>query len=51
MEEILGVVPAKFRPSIPHLVYQYNVYINYDSVALGELNPEIDSEWEVILYA
>jgi hypothetical protein len=30
-----------FRPSIPHLVYQYSLYANYDSEGLGNKNPEI----------
>lgn len=36
--------PVKFRPSIPNLVYQYNLYTNYPSRALDKLNPEIDDE-------
>lgn len=44
MEELLGLHAAKFRPKIPNLVYQYSVYINYESARLGTLNPEVDDE-------
>ena len=30
MMELLGVSPITFRPSIPQLVYQYNIYTNID---------------------
>ena len=39
--ELLGCKRRKFRPSIPHLVYQYSLYSNYESEALSKLNPEI----------
>jgi len=38
------VSPPAFRPSIPNLVYQYDLYTNYPSEALDKLNPEIDAE-------
>lgn len=38
---MLGVAPCVFQPSIPHLVYQYNLYTNYDSERFSERNPEI----------
>lgn len=44
MSEILGLAPTLFRPSIPNLVYQYNIYVNYNSVTLDRFNPEIDDE-------
>lgn len=44
MEEILGVKPVAFKPSIPNLVYQYNFYCNYTPTALGEKNPEIPDD-------
>eukprot|EP00933_Yihiella_yeosuensis_P028580 TRINITY_DN22426_c1_g1_i1.p1 TRINITY_DN22426_c1_g1~~TRINITY_DN22426_c1_g1_i1.p1 ORF type:complete len:382 (-),score=90.96 TRINITY_DN22426_c1_g1_i1:67-1212(-) len=48
MQEILGLQPALFRPSIPNLVYQYSIYVNYTSKRLDELNPEIDDEdWQI----
>jgi len=46
MEDLLGIRPVLFRPSIPNLVYQYSVYTNYTSDRLGKLNPEIDdADW------
>jgi len=42
MLEILQVEPCAFRPSIPNLVYQYDLYTNYSSPALSVPNPEID---------
>lgn len=41
LEELLGVRPTAFKPSIPHLVYQYNLYTNYDSARFAVPNPEI----------
>lgn len=41
LEELLQVRPCLFKPSIPHLVYQYMFYTNYDSRGLSVLNPEI----------
>lgn len=41
LKQLLGVVPQKFKPSIPHLVYQYCIYINYSSELLSQPNPEI----------
>lgn len=41
MKELLDVHPCKFQPSIPHLVYQYNFYVNYESEELNKMNPEI----------
>ena len=29
MKELLDVEPIAFRPSIPNLVYQYSMYMNY----------------------
>eukprot|EP00435_Cladocopium_sp_Y103_P070485 s7_g35.t1 len=47
MLELMGLHPAKFRPGIPNLVYQYSIYVNYSSDRLKELNPEIDQEdWQ-----
>ncbi|KAL0479924.1 N(6)-adenine-specific DNA methyltransferase [Acrasis kona] len=42
MEEFLNVHPVKFKPSIPNLVYQYNLYCNYQSEVLSQINPEVD---------
>jgi len=44
MLELLNVSAVCFRPSIPHLVYQYCTYTNYKSEALDALNLEIDDE-------
>ncbi|CAM9352794.1 unnamed protein product [Ectocarpus sp. 6 AP-2014] len=44
MEELLGASPCEFKPSIPNLVYQYSLYVNYDSKRLASCNPEIPSE-------
>ena len=41
MAELLDVRPTAFLPSIPHLVYQYNVYANYESERLACPNDEI----------
>ena len=41
MNELLGVRPNVFKPSIPHLVYQYNLYTNYDSQRFCVPNSEI----------
>jgi hypothetical protein len=30
-----------FQPSIPHLVYQYDLYCTWDSAVFGKKNPEI----------
>lgn len=43
MEKLLGCHRARFRPSIPNLIYQYSLFINYDSPTFDELNPEIDA--------
>lgn len=44
MQELLGAGPCAFKPSIPNLVYQYSLYVNYDSKRLGAANPELLSE-------
>lgn len=33
-----------FKPSIPHLVYQYDFYANYETTALAAKNPEIPDD-------
>jgi hypothetical protein len=30
-----------FQPSIPNLVYQYNLFTNYDATTFAKANPEI----------
>ncbi len=34
LSELLGVKARLFKPSIPHLVYQYCLYSNYDDPEL-----------------
>eukprot|EP00695_Tsukubamonas_globosa_P001118 TRINITY_DN2066_c0_g1_i1.p2 TRINITY_DN2066_c0_g1~~TRINITY_DN2066_c0_g1_i1.p2 ORF type:complete len:107 (+),score=3.68 TRINITY_DN2066_c0_g1_i1:116-436(+) len=41
LNELLGLRPVVFQPSIPHLVYQYAFFTNYESTFLNERNPEI----------
>ena len=41
MGELFGCKPQAFMPSIPHLVYQYNLYTNYQSDVFDKKNPEI----------
>jgi len=40
MSELFQAKPNVFKPNIPNLVYQYNVYTNFDSKALLKVNPE-----------
>ncbi len=40
----LGLRVAPFRPSIPHLVYQYEVFVSFDPVHLSVPNPEIPAD-------
>ncbi|KAJ1424148.1 putative N6-adenine methyltransferase-domain-containing protein [Ochromonadaceae sp. CCMP2298] len=37
----MGVTPTAFQPSIPNLVYQYNLFTNYESTVFCKRNPEI----------
>lgn len=41
LEKILGLKIQKYKPSIPHLVYQYNFYANYEDPEFDKKNPEI----------
>lgn len=41
LRELLGIVPTAFMPSIPNLVYQYNLFTNYPSEIFAIKNPEI----------
>ena len=41
LKTLLDATPTAFLPSIPHLVYQYNLYTNYDSAVFNKPNPEI----------
>ena len=40
LKELFGASSTKFQPSIPNLVYQYNLYTNYESPVFSKLNPE-----------
>jgi hypothetical protein len=42
MKELLDCNMQIFKPSIPHLVYQYALYTNYVSSNLSKPNPLID---------
>ena len=44
MAELLGAKPLAFKPSIPNLVYQYNLFASYDAPCLAERNPEIPED-------
>ncbi|KAL7482434.1 hypothetical protein ACHAW6_008109 [Cyclotella cf. meneghiniana] len=41
MAALFDCKPTLFRPSIPHLVYQYSVFVNFPSSALAQKNPEL----------
>jgi hypothetical protein len=43
LKEMLDVKPQAFQPSVPHLVYQYNFFTNYESTNFAKLNPEVES--------
>ena len=38
---LLGVTKRAYKPSIPHLVYQYCLFSNYEDEELSKPNPEI----------
>lgn len=44
MMDLFGATPAVFLPNCPHLVYQYNIFLNCaeDCDALKKANPEIE---------
>ncbi|OQR92188.1 hypothetical protein ACHHYP_20149 [Achlya hypogyna] len=44
IDRLLGCQLRRFRPSIPHLVYQYGLYSNYTSDALDTPNPEVPDD-------
>ena len=41
MDKLLQAKPTVFKPRIPNLVYQYNVYTNFECKAMSKVNPEI----------
>ncbi|RLN32701.1 hypothetical protein BBJ28_00016821 [Nothophytophthora sp. Chile5] len=44
MRELLGCRVQTFKPAIPHLVYQYALFANYESTPLGSANPEVPTD-------
>ena len=38
LKKLIGVERKTFRPSIPHLVYQYSFYSNYEDDELAKIN-------------
>ena len=44
MKRLFGATSQKFKPSIPHLVYQYDTYANYPCQPLDAANPEIPED-------
>lgn len=43
MMELFQASPTVFKPSVPNLVYQYEIYINTECEILSLPNPEIQS--------
>ncbi len=43
MQELFNAKPTIFKPTLPHLVYQYGVYVNFidECSVLKEKNPEL----------
>jgi EEF1A lysine methyltransferase 1 len=41
MQELLDLKLAPFKPCIPNLVYQYNLYLNFEPEILREANAEV----------
>ena len=44
LEELLGVTPNTYLPSIPHLPYQYAVFTNFKHEALDQRNEEVSHD-------
>ncbi len=45
MAELFGARPCAFKPSIPHLVYQYNLYSSWTPRGpLAQKNPELHED-------
>ena len=47
MKALFNCKPTLFRPSIPHLVYQYSVFANFSSNVLAERNTELGDDKEL----
>eukprot|EP00955_Chlamydomonas_euryale_P009380 100385-Chlamydomonas_euryale.AAC.18 len=43
-EIIPGMAVTKFKPSIPNLIYQYNLFTTFPPKVLCEVNPEIPDD-------
>jgi hypothetical protein len=41
LKQLINVDKKTYRPSIPHLVYQYSFYANYQDEQLDKINDEI----------
>jgi EEF1A lysine methyltransferase 1 len=41
LQSLFGVTSAQFKPSIPNLVYQYDLYTNFRPTVLAQVNPEV----------
>lgn len=41
MKALFHCKPVAFRPSIPHLVYQYSVFTNFPASTLADKNQEL----------
>jgi len=42
MRDLLDLQTARFKPFIPNLVYQYNLYLNFEPRFLDQQNIEVD---------
>mmetsp|Transcript_27341 Transcript_27341/g.48344 ORF Transcript_27341/g.48344 Transcript_27341/m.48344 type:complete len:262 (+) Transcript_27341:88-873(+) len=40
MYKLFRVKPCVFLPTIPNLIYQYHLYVNYESPRLAQINPD-----------
>ena len=44
LKKLLGVTPQKFKPVIPNLIYQYDLYTNYESLRFSATNHELPDD-------
>ena len=42
MAALFDCKPTRYRPSIPHLIYQYSVFANFPSSLLAQKNSELE---------
>jgi hypothetical protein len=45
LNRLINLQIKKYQPSIPHLVYQYNFFANFDDEELDQSNKEIPSDY------